>query len=642
MHSGNDTIDAHDGDARLLRHRVALTRLAQSLWQSGDGLLQAFEAIAEAAARVLDVENVCIWRFEPDASFTCVLAYVRADDLHDGAAFEERPVSAATAARHPLPSASPMPQTLVRRLPALELDIDPAQATRNHAGMDELPPPHVRSVLETQICVDGEIYGAVVYETKDPAREWRADEMAFADDMRDFLARAVQIERHRRAGVRLEYLELHDPLTGLANRTLMLGAINDLLRRQRKRPRLAALLFISIDRFYGVNEIAGEAGGDLMLRELGDRINSVTPDEAIVARVESDCFAVLMPWLAQEWQAHQQAEDILAEVSRPLSLENVEFSISASIGIAFNQSDVLATADVLLRDADLASKQALMSGRNRCEVFDSEQHRGLLDRLLIEQSLRAALHDEALEVVYQPEFDLGTGRIVAAEALLRWRDAEGVLRAASDFIDVAENSGLIVPIGRWVLHRACSDAKAWPTSPDGTACALAVNLSARQFEQPGLVEMVTEVLRDTAFDPRRLCLEITESVLMSRAESALQTLHALKALGISLAVDDFGTGYSSLAYLKRFPVDTLKIDKSLIDEFPGDPQAHAIVSAVVALANAMELEVVVEGVEHLAQETALRAMGCHRAQGWLYARGDSHVALMSQLQAQNSGSTLPA
>ncbi|WP_426689753.1 putative bifunctional diguanylate cyclase/phosphodiesterase [Rhodanobacter ginsengiterrae] len=594
-------------------------------------MLQAFEAIAEAAARVLDVDSVCIWQYRPDSGFICVLAHERASDAHDGGIFEEGPALAAIAVHHPAPSSLPSPKS-----PAAGPATEHPSGTWTYAGMVGVP-PHALSLMETQICVDGELYGAVVYEATDPAREWRPDEIAFADEMRDFLARAVQNERHRRAEVRLDYLQLHDPLTGLANRTLMLGAINDLLRRQCKRPRLAALLFISLDRFYGVNEIAGEAGGDMMLHEVGERINAVTPDEAIVARVESDCFAVLMPWLAQEWQAHKQAEDILAEISRPLKLEQVEFSVSASIGIAFNPGDMHTTADELLRDADLASKQALTRGRNRCEVFDSEQHRGLLDRLLIEQNLRDALHNDTLEVVYQPELDLATGKIVAAEALLRWRDAEGVLRAASDFIDVAESSGLIVPIGRWVLHRACSDANEWPAAPDGEVCALAVNLSARQFEQPGLVEMVTEVLRDTSFDPQRLCLEITETVLMSRAGSALQTLQALKALGISLAMDDFGTGYSSLAYLKRFPVDTLKIDKSLIDDFPGDPHAYAIVSAVVALANALELEVVVEGVEQLTQETALRAMGCHRVQGWLYARGDSHVALIAQLQQQGCG-----
>ena len=618
MSLDQDKVDGQHRDNRMLRQRLALTGLAQRLWQSSDGLPEAFEAITAAAAQVLDVDSVFIWKDESDGNVFCVHAYDRDTDLHNAAGFAER---LTTHGQTKAEDASSLPQTRMW-----------TSSVANNSSA--VPYRLLGSLLETKIVVDGELYGAVVFAAMDPMREWQRDEIAFADEMGDFLARAVQIERYRCADVRLDYLELHDPLTGLANRTLLLGAINDLLRRQRRRPRLAALLFVNLDRFYSVNEIAGEAGGNLTLRELGERINAVTPVEAIVARVESDCFAVLMPWLAQEWQAHQQAEDILAELSRPLCLEDIEFSVSACIGIAFNQSLSQTTADELLRDADLASKQASQLGRNRCQVFDSEKHRSFLDRLEVEQNLREALDNDALAVVYQPEVDLVTGRVVAAEALLRLRDGDGELRTASDFIHVAESSGLIFLIGRWVLHRACSDAKQWPLAPDGRACTLSVNLSARQFEQPGLVEMVTEVLRDTSFEPQRLCLEITESVLMSRAESALETLHALKTLGISLAIDDFGTGYSSLAYLKRFPVDTLKVDKSLIDDLPGDHQAHAIMSAVVALAKAMDLKVVVEGVEQLAQEAVLRQIGCNCVQGWLYARGEAQAAFVTRLQGQ--------
>jgi EAL domain-containing protein (putative c-di-GMP-specific phosphodiesterase class I) len=286
----------------------------------------------------------------------------------------------------------------------------------------------------------------------------------------------------------------------------------------------------------------------------------------------------------------------------------------------------------------MASKQAKELGRNRCEVFDPEQHRGLLDRLRLENGLREAMRNDALVVVYQPELDLADGRVVAAEALLRWRGEDGVLRAAGEFIDVAEASGLIVKIGKWVLRRACMDAMGWPPAADGRECVLAVNLSARQFEQPGLVAMVTDILAETGLPARRLCLEITESTLMSRAQDALDTLHALKALGVSLAVDDFGTGYSSLAYLQRFPVDTLKIDKSLIDGIPGDPHARAIVAAVVGLATALAMEVVVEGVEHVAQEAVLREIGCRRVQGWLYARGESDADFVARLRLRTPDS----
>jgi diguanylate cyclase (GGDEF)-like protein len=583
-------------------------------------------AITETGAHVLEVDRVSVWQFEADGILRCVHSYEPGADTHNPSGFEEQLSIGIDAFVHTLPK--------VRAVQAATAEIDAR-------GDDDPLIAHLRrrgvqSLIEAPVRAGSELYGVICIEQFGAAREWRRDETAFAGNMADFVALALEVERRKRAEARLEFLELHDPVTGLANRPLFHVALKDLLRRQRKRPRLAALLFVSVDRFTGVNESVGETGGDAALIELGDRINAATPDEAIIARVESDCFTVLLPRIAQEWQAVRFAEDILEALAEPLHIGEQEVTVSASIGIAFNQGDTATSSDILLRDADLASKQAKQLGRNRCEVFDPEQHRGLLDRLQIEYGLRDAMRNNELVVVYQPEIDLADGRIVAAEALLRWRKADGSLRSAVDFIDVAETSGLIVRIGRWVLQQACNDAMHWPIGADGRACTLAVNLSARQFEQPGLVAMVTEVLQETGLPPQRLCLEITESTLMSRAQSALDTLHALRALGVSLAVDDFGTGDSSLAYLQRFPVDTLKVDKSLIDGLPDDPHAHAIVSAVVGLAQALAMDVVVEGVEHAAQEAALRTMGCRRVQGWLYARGEPDADFVARLHAQNA------
>lgn len=626
MSSTKIAVAGQGRDARMRRHTRALMQLAQRLWKSGDGLQNALTAITETAAHVLDVERVNVWQFEADGSLRCVHSFQRGANAHNPPGFAEQLAIGATAYAQALPKTRVICAT----------DVDTSQSTAGSAALAAyLRRHHIQSLIDAPVRVGNELYGVICHEHVGAIREWRRDEIAFAGDMGDFVALALEVERRRRAEARLEYLELHDPITGLANRSLLHGAMQDLLRRQRMRPRLAALLFVSVDRFYSVNERVGETGGDAALAELGERINAVTPDEAVVARVESDCFAVLLPRLEQEWQATRQAEDILAALTAPLRIDELDFTVSASIGIAFNHGQTVTTSDILLRDADLASKQATQLGRNRCEVFDPEHHRGLLDRVRTEHSLRDALRNNELVVVYQPEIDLNDGGVVAAEALLRWRDGKGILRTAGDFIDVAESSGLIVSIGRWVLQQACNDAKAWPLGPDGRARILAVNLSARQFEQPGLVDMVTAVLRETGFEPQHLCLEITETTLMSRAQSALDTLHALKALGVSLAVDDFGTGYSSLAYLMRFPVDVLKIDKSLVDGLPDDPHAHAIVTAVLGLAQAMGLEVVVEGVEQLAQETALRAMGCRRAQGWLYARGEPNAEFVARLRAQN-------
>jgi len=616
-------VEGQGRDARARRHTLALMQLAQRLWQSGEGLQPALGAIADTAAKVLGLARVSIWQSATEGGLRCVHAYAAEANRHDPDGSNERLTDVETAA-----SSGP-PATKVIRSESMVSGPD------GQTGLASYLQRHrIESLISSPVRVGGELYGAIFHEHVGNFRDWQRDEIAFAGHMRDFVALALEIDRRRRAEQRLEYLESHDPVTGLGSRSLFLGAVKDLLRRQRKRPRLASLLFVSIDRFYSVNESVGERGGDAALAELGERINAVTPDEAVVARVESDCFAVLLPRLAQEWQAVQQAEQILETLGAQLNIGGTEFTVSASIGVAFSQGDSATTADILLRNADLASKQAAQLGRQRCEVFDPEHHRGLLDRLKIEYGLREAMRNHAFVVAYQPVLALADNKIVSAEALLRLRTGDGALRSAFEFIDVAETSGLIVQIGRWVLHQACSDAMNWPVRADGRACRLAVNLSARQFEQPGLVEMVIEVLRETGFPPERLCLEITETTLMSRAQNALDTLHALKSLGLTLAVDDFGTGYSSLAYLKRFPVDTLKIDKTLIDGMTADADTHAIVSAVIGLAKAMELDVVVEGVEQPAQEAELRKMECQMVQGWLYAKAEPNEAFIARLVAQ--------
>lgn len=610
-------------DAVMRRHTRSLLALAQRLWSSGSGLEPALAAITETAAQVLDVECVKVWHFEHGEQLRCVHSYQRSANLHNGPGFDAQL----------LPAPQDHNSTFLEPhvIKAEELHLKDMLADRSSPLVHYLLEHSIESMVNAPIRVDGELFGAICHEKIGGRRDWRRDEIAFAGKIGEIIAVALAIERRKSAEAHLAFLEMHDAVTGLANRTLIHGAIQHLLRRQKRQPRLAALLFVDVDHFYSINESIGEAGGNRVLAELGERINIATPGDAIIARVESDCFAVLLPRIGSEWAAVEQAELIIQQLAAPIRAELLEFSVSASVGIAFSAGVGETTSDVLLRDADLASKQAKQLGRNRYEIFDPHQHRGLLDRLRIERDLRESLIDGSLTVFYQPEIDMATGQVLGAEALLRWRSEEGGFRPASEFIDVAEASGLIVQIGRWVMHRACSDARNWPARANGDACTVAVNLSARQFEQPGLVEMVSEVLAETGFDPNSLCLEITESALMSRAQSALDTLHALKALGVCLAVDDFGTGYSSLAYLKRFPVDLLKIDKTMVDGLPGDPNARIIIEAVVGLANAMHLDVVVEGVEKQDQALELTAIGCRRAQGWLYAKAEPNAEFMARL-----------
>jgi len=604
-------------DSRLRRHNRALMDLTRLLWHNGQELEQALAAITETAADVLAVDRVNVWQLEPDG-LRCVHAFERGPRTHNGAghgefiALDNKAYLAA------------LPETRVLHA----ADLDDASATGPWGSLREYVLRHrIRSLLDTPVRTSGQMYGVICHEQVAQARDWQPDEIAFAANMGDFVALAVEIQRRKRAEARLEYLKLNDQITGLGNRALYHGAAQLLLQRQRWRPWLAALLFIDIDRFHCVNTGAGEGGGDAMLASLGQCISNATPEDSVVARVESDCFAVLLPQLQQQWQAARLADDILASIARLAETGSGQLDIGASIGIAFIDGTRTTTPEELLRDADFASKQAKQRGRNRYEVFDAEHHRSLGERMRLEYSLRDAFANGELAVSYQPEVDASRGVMVAAEALLRWRQPDGSLRAAGEFIDVAETSGLIVPIGWWVLRHACGEAATWRPGVDDSIPVLRVNLSARQFEQPDLAVRVGEILRESALPPQRLCLELTETTLMSHAESALDILRELRSLGIGLAIDDFGTGYSSLTYLKRFPVDTIKIDRSFVDGLPQSGFDRAIIEAVIGLARTMGIEVVAEGVERLEQRDALLRLGLQRMQGWLYAQALEPAAL---------------
>lgn len=610
-------------DSRLRRHNRALMELTHRLWHDQNGLDNALTAITETGAAVLDVERVNVWQMDPAGGLRCVHGYELSGDVHNPSGFDEFLPIDNTAYAEALPRARVIRASDVREAPATADASGPLAAyLQRHA---------IQSLLDAPVHVSGEMYGVICHEHVGEARNWQPDEIAFAGNMGDFVALAVEIERRKRAEQQLDYLQLYDPVSGLGNRSQFHGALRQFLMRMQRRPRLAAVLFIDIDRFHGINTSAGEIGGNEMLGALGERINQVTPDEAVVARVESDCFSVLLPRLQYEWQATRQAEDLLQILGDKVEIGARQFEIGASIGIAFTDGSVLPTPEELLHNADLASKQAKERGRNRYDVFDPEHHRTLLDRLVVEIGLRDALKDEQLVVTYQPEISLHHGSIVAAEALVRWRQPDGSLRVAGEFIDVAESSGLIMPIGEFVLRCACTDAAHWPAGDDGRAPVLRVNLSARQFEQAGLGEMVSAALRDSGLPAERLCLEITETALMSRAEASLEVLCQLRSLGVSLAIDDFGTGYSSLAYLKRFPVDTLKIDRCFVEALPDSTFDLAIIEAVVGLARCLGIDVVAEGVERREQERMLHAHGVSRVQGWLYAAAMDQRSLLRVL-----------
>jgi len=385
----------------------------------------------------------------------------------------------------------------------------------------------------------------------------------------------------------------------------------------RKSARMVAILFVDLDNFKLVNDTLGHHYGDLLLRQVARRLESCVGEADMVARQGGDEFAVILESIASPVDAAAVASRVLDALAPKFEVGGHEFFITASVGINVYPLDDSDVHD-LLKNADAAMYLAKERGRNSYCFFTREVHQRARERFLLEGSLRRAIERGEFELHYQPQVVLATGRIVGVEALVRWRDAERGLLEPLEFIPAAEANGLILAIGEWVLREACRQCKAWERA-GASPFTMAVNISARQFAQPDLVERVEAILAETGLDPRLLELELTESMLMKNVQETATTLERLHALGVALAIDDFGTGHSSLDYLRRFPVGKLKIDKSFVQDVGHDAHDAAIVKAIVGLAHNLELKVVAEGVETLSQRAFLAACGCNEAQGYHFA-----------------------
>jgi diguanylate cyclase (GGDEF)-like protein len=426
-------------------------------------------------------------------------------------------------------------------------------------------------------------------------------------------------------------------LTGLPNRALFLDRLGLALSRFERRPGLAAVFFLDLDYFKVVNDSLGHSSGDQVLVAVADRLQHSLRDGDTAARLGGDEFAVLCDDLVDEGEALQIAERLgEAIAARPVALAGRDLVVTASIGVAFATHSGQ-RPESLLRDADAAMYRAKERGRARYELFDAAMRARAVARLETEAALRDALDHEQLSLAYQPEVLLADGSLVGAEALLRWQPAAPVAGmqdgvTPSEFIAVAEETGLIVPIGGWALREACRHLAHWrEIAADRAPMTVSVNLSGRQLARPELPDTVEEALSTYGLPPHALCMEITESVLMEDIDVAVSALKSLKAIGVAVAVDDFGTGYSSLAHLRQFPVDILKIDHSFVAGLGRNPEDAAIVRAVLALARTLDLAVVAEGVERAEQLYELQALGCERAQGHLFSEPLSEPAFAELL-----------
>ncbi|WP_307872834.1 putative bifunctional diguanylate cyclase/phosphodiesterase [Paractinoplanes ovalisporus] len=491
--------------------------------------------------------------------------------------------------------------------------------TTSPIALSPMTSAHLRSIMATPVHENGQVSGSIAVGTYGRPRDWDKPAREILQAFADHLSLALTDARTQEA-MNQAFL---DALTGLATRALFQTRLEETLSPTGPG---GAVLFVDLDRFKVVNDSLGHAAGDKLLTGVASRIQSCLREGDTAARLGGDEFAVLLPGLNSAAEAMPIADRILTALREPFDLLGAETFISSSIGVAFSAPAEHA-GSVLMVHADLAMYQAKKLGKDRYEVFEPAMQEAFQAHIALEADLRRAVLRHEFELRYQPIVHLRTNEITGVEALIRWMHPERGIVPPMDFIPLAEETGMIVPIGEWVLREATTRVAEWNARREGPPLTVSVNLSAVQLDQASLIQVVESALTDAHLPASQLVLELTESLLVDHRPATLRRLEELKALGLRLAIDDFGTGYSSLAYLRRFPVDIIKIDKSFVDDVVDEPTAAALTHGIIQLGRALQLSTVAEGIEHAGQLTSLAGGNCEMGQGYYFAEPLTGAAL---------------
>jgi len=438
----------------------------------------------------------------------------------------------------------------------------------------------------------------------------------------------LDITERKRAEARLAFLAQHDGLTGLPNRNLLRQQMDEILLYTRRSAEKAAVLVLGLDNFKSVNDTLGHGVGDKLLRGVAKRLRSMLREEDVLARLNSDEFAIIQTGLTRPEDAVLLSRRLLEAIGDPYLLDGQSVVVGATIGIAMAPGDG-EDSEKLLKNADMALTRAKTESRGTFSFFEAGMDARAQGRRKIELELRDAIQNDVLKPYYQPLVDLSSGRITGFEALVRWPHPERGMVSPGEFIPVAEETGLINALGVMMLQRACADAAQWPDD-----VCVAVNLSPAQFRTSNLLSIVMDTLKQSGLSPKRLELEITETLLLEKSSQVLASLHALRALGVRISMDDFGTGYSSLSYLRSFPFDKIKVDQSFVRGLDSNRDAQAIIRSIASLGKGLGVTITAEGVETEAELSCLRAEGCHEGQGFLFSRARPNAEIVELLKAQ--------